>query len=214
MNSVPWNWFSHCFWRALYTRRVMAQLPRLGFVREGRFSTFYSLFYDCITFWDIEPSWISVVEIFKITWAARVESLELTARRRSREPPAVGHFVKSLASICGAIIFIIVHKSSRLEHMLSQICQFHVMECFSLGTATAIRYGVDVSGFEPRWGNVVSLLHTPLYRPSVPPSLLHSWYQWFFMGVEWPGRGADPHFLSAYFRSRKERKLTLRVSAS
>lgn len=84
-----------------------------GFVREGSISTFCSLFHDCITFWDIEPSCISVVEILKITWAASVDYLELTSRSRGHGPPAeVGHFVKSLPS-CVAPEYLLVSARAR-----------------------------------------------------------------------------------------------------
>ena len=91
-----------------------------GFVREGSISTLCSLFHDCITFWDIEPSCISVVEILKITRTASVDPLELTAGRRGHGPPAaIGHFVRSLPAVSGTRIFISVRKSSLLDHLLS-----------------------------------------------------------------------------------------------
>lgn len=91
-----------------------------GFVRESSIITFSSLFHDCITFWGIEPSCISVVEILKITWTASVDPLELTAGGRGHGPSAaIGHFVRSLPTVSGTRIYISVRKSSLLDQLLS-----------------------------------------------------------------------------------------------
>ena len=74
----------------------------------------------------------------------------------------------------------------------------HYLTCLSIlkrgrnsSVGTATRYILNDPGFEGRWGNKLSFLHTRMERLSDPPSLLYNEYRLSLLGIKRPVREAN-----------------------